>query len=159
MVAIAAIFSITIGIIMAVFYRNKQTNVGSDNARGLRNNNPLNLRRTGINWKGEKTEVTDNEFEQFISMMWGLRAGLLNMRTQIKRGYNTIEMLITRWAPPSENNTANYINIVEKESGISRSQMLGFEKDFMFKIVKAMCKIESGMDLTTELYEQAWENI
>ena len=42
--------------------------------RGIRNNNPLNIRK-GNNWKGEVSSSTDGEFEQFVSMQMGIRAG------------------------------------------------------------------------------------
>lgn len=143
---------------MAELVRKKKP-VGSDAARGIRNNNPLNLRRTNIVWKHEKIDVSDNEFEEFDSLMWGLRAGLRNMRTKIQQGYKTLGSLVSVWAPPSENNTSNYIEIVSKETGYESIQDLEFEKDFMFPIVKSMCKIESKLELTRKLYEEAWENI
>ncbi len=161
MVAIAAILLISvIFIIMAEFRKKKITSsVGSDQTRGVRNNNPLNLRRTGIEWKGERKEVTDQEFEEFESMMWGLRAGLRNMRTKISQGYKTLGSLINVWAPPSENNTNNYVSLVSKATGIEPGATLEFEKDFMFPIVAEMVRIESGLTLTTELYEEAWANV
>ena len=39
--------------------------------RGIRNNNPLNIRRTQTVWKGMKKEVTDKEFVEFKSMAYG----------------------------------------------------------------------------------------
>ena len=38
--------------------------------RGIRNNNPLNI-RVGNNWKGEVSQPTDHTFEQFTEMKWG----------------------------------------------------------------------------------------
>lgn len=161
-VAFAAILlSIVIVIIMAEFVKKnkKVESYGSDAARGMRNNNPLNLRRTGINWKGEKKEVTDKDFEEFESLMWGLRAGLRNMRTIMSRGNNTIGSLVSVWAPPSENQTSKYIDYVVRETGYSASQRLEFEKDTMYPIVAAMCKMESNLTLNQDLYEEAWANI
>ena len=42
--------------------------------RGIRNNNPLNIRRTNTVWQGMKEELTDKEFVEFISMAYGYRA-------------------------------------------------------------------------------------
>lgn len=137
----------------------KVTNTGSDPARGKRNNNPLNIKRTVINWKGEKKDITDPDFEEFESMMWGLRAGLRNMRTHFMKGANTIYMIVSKWAPPSENNTLKYCEFVVSESGYPIDQELTWEKDVMFPVVSAMCKMESNLTLTKELYEEAWENI
>lgn len=161
MVAIAAILLIPlIYLVMAEFVKSKNSpGIGSDKTRGIRNNNPLNLRRTGTPWKGEKTLVTDKEFEEFDSMMWGLRAGLRNMRTKMTQGYNTLGSLITVWSPPTENNTENYISLVASATGLQSGDTLEFEKDFMFPVVREMVRIESGLILTPELYEEAWTNI
>lgn len=161
MVAFAAILAFPlILIVMAELKRRKRVaSVGSDQARGIRNNNPLNLRRTDIDWKGEKKVVTDQEFEEFETMMWGLRAGLRNMKTNFGRGNNTIRKLISVWAPSSENNTENYIDIVSKETGINPDAILIFGLENMYPVVKSMCKIESNLDLKNELYEEAWANI
>lgn len=140
-------------------FKNDSTNMGSDKPRGFRNNNPLNLRRTSIEWKGEKSEVTDPEFEEFETLQFGLRAGLINIKTNLKRGNDTIGKLISVWAPPSENNTSNYIKIVSDLSGIEPSRELKFDKDQLFLVVSAMCKIESGLKLKREIYEEAWSII
>ncbi len=44
--------------------------------RGIRNNNPLNIRRTRDKWKGMKALQSDAQFAQFESMEWGWRAAL-----------------------------------------------------------------------------------
>lgn len=81
--------------------------------RGIRNNNPLNIRlckgrRTY--WQGMRFPQTDEEFVQFESMEMGYRAACLILFTYRKR-YNrrTIRQIITRWAPRTENNTNVYI--------------------------------------------------
>ena len=81
--------------------------------RGIRNNNPLNL-RVGNNWKGEVSQPTDHTFEQFTEMKWGVRAAFIVLRNYIKRHkLNTVRKIISRWAPANENNkqseTANVI--------------------------------------------------
>ena len=50
--------------------------------RGIRNNNPLNL-RVGNNWKGEVSQPTDHTFEQFTEMKWGVRAAFIVLRNYI----------------------------------------------------------------------------
>ncbi len=150
-------------IIMAVVRRKKvqevTPNFGSDQTRGVKNNNPLNLRQTNIDWKHESSKDLDPEFEEFDSMMWGLRAGLRNMRTWFNRGNQTIEKLISVWAPETENNTEDYIDYVAGKTGIPREAVFEWQKDVIYSIAKAMCKIESQFDLDYELYEEAWKNI
>ena len=72
--------------------------------RELRNNNPLNIQHSADNFQGE-LKGTDKAFKPFISMPYGYRAAFITLATYNSRGYNTIEKIVTRWAPPNENNT------------------------------------------------------
>jgi hypothetical protein len=47
-------------------------------------------------------------------MPYGYRAGFVILHTYLVHGLNTIEKIIVRFAPPTENNTENYITSVEK---------------------------------------------
>lgn len=94
--------------------------------RGVRNNNPGNLRITNIPWRGKvpARENTDGDFEQFRDAdgvpghVWGLRALYMDIRGDALRdGLNTVAKLITSYAPPTENNTAAYIAAVAKAVG------------------------------------------
>lgn len=116
-------------------------------SRGLRNNNPLNIRKDGRRWEGEKEPSTDKSFKQFISMAYGYRAAFVNLATYLERGADTIDKIIRRWAPPSENNTEGYIKHVEAWSGIDRNKKLlkiGSKEDYI-KIVCAMSRVENGV--------------
>ena len=95
--------------------------------RGLRNNNPLNIRRSGDKWQGLKALQEDKEFFQFTDMKWGWRAAfrLLCHTYYGKYKLRTIRAIINRWAPPKENNTSNYIKHVAERTGISPDQELG----------------------------------
>lgn len=116
--------------------------------RGIRNNNPLNI-RIGNTWQGEVSHPTDTEFEQFISMKWGLRAGFVLLRRYIERyGLRTIRDIISRWAPASENNTRAYINAVCHWTGMTELQELAFEDaNSMCNLVWAMARVETGYSL------------
>lgn len=84
--------------------------------RGIRNKNPFNIRKSmNNNWLG-KIDGSDRDFETFNSMVLGLRAGLKLLFTYIDRGDNTIEKIIQRFAPPSENSTNAYIEYVQRDS-------------------------------------------
>ena len=115
--------------------------------RGLRNRNPLNIRKDGKHWVGEKEPSLDKAFKQFLSMAYGYRAAFVNLATYRERGYDTIEKIIGRWAPPNENNTENYIKHVEMWSGVPRKKKLlksGSKEDYI-KIVCAMSRVENGV--------------
>lgn len=119
-------------------------------SRGERNCNPLNLVR-GIQWKGLRKEQTDSRFCQFVSMKYGWRAALITLRSYItglngkRQPRDTIEKIITRWAPPSENNTEAYIKCVSAAVGIDRRMKVKWQdRVFVCAIVKAMAYQECG---------------
>ncbi|MBO4839675.1 MAG: hypothetical protein J5524_01085 [Bacteroidaceae bacterium] len=96
-------------------------------ARGIRNNNPLNIRKSGDKWQGLRTLQEDREFFQFAEMKWGWRAAFVILcRTYYKKyGLKTISDIIYRWAPPKENNTAAYIRRVSDYISIGPDRDLG----------------------------------
>jgi hypothetical protein len=96
-------------------------------ARGIRNNNPLNIRRSKDKWQGLRTLQEDKEFFQFSEMKYGWRAAFVILcRTYYKKyGLKTISDIIYRWAPPKENNTAAYIRRVSDYISIGPDRELG----------------------------------
>ena len=85
--------------------------------RGIRNNNPLNIRRSADRWEGARIEQTDKEFVQFESMAYGYRAAWKVLETYWKHFHRarqpyTVPNIIGRWAPPTENDTDAYIRSV-----------------------------------------------
>ena len=113
--------------------------------RGIRNCNPLNI-RIGNVWLGEVPNPTDNEFEQFVSMFYGLRAGFILLRRYIRRYHlTTVPDIITRWAPGSENNTVKYIDTVCQLSGIAPDTQIKYEdEETLVNLVDAMILVECG---------------
>lgn len=89
--------------------------------RGLRNNNPGNI-RLGTDWQGMAANQTDPDFVQFISPEYGIRAMAKILDTYLSEGVDTIRSIITRWAPPSENDTQAYIDDVSSTTGIPPDQ-------------------------------------
>lgn len=88
-------------------------------ARGLRNNNPGNIRRTGVSWQGMAPTQSDASFIQFISPEYGIRAMARILKNYIAGGYNTIQEIINRWAPPIENDTGAYVRAVSSSLGVA----------------------------------------
>lgn len=124
--------------------------------RGIRNNNPLNIRK-GSQWKGMAENQLDKDFVQFKNMIQGIRAGIITLRTYFnKHNINTIEGIIKRWAPASENNTKAYIEFVCKETQNERDDTIIWEKWNIFYIMKAMSKYESGYRIERIEFEAAW---
>lgn len=126
--------------------------------RGIRNNNPLNI-RIGNTWYGETTSPVESEFEVFINMTCGIRAGFCILRRYIRKyRRNTIAKIITAWAPSNENNTKAYINTVCKLTGLHENDPIKYEdKPTMVKLVAAMCRVECGRDIDTSTIEGAYD--
>lgn len=119
--------------------------------RGIRNNNPLNI-RIGNVWLGEVRKPTDREFEQFISMEYGLRAAFVLLRRYIRHYHlNTIEDIVKRWAPSSENNTQKYIDFVAHRMQYDAQAEIVFEDaKLMYSLVMAMAYYECGQEIPFE---------
>lgn len=117
---------------------------------GLRLNNPGNLRSApGV--------PTIGGFASFANPMAGLQA----MAAQIQRygasGINTVGGIVSKYAPPSENNTASYINDVVKRTGFGAGQALNLnDPNVMAPLLSAMVRHEQGHDpFNASQYRQA----
>ena len=82
-------------------------------SRGWRNNNPLNIRQ-GEPWNGLSATQTDRQFCQFINKSFGYRAAVKILKSYARifaqQGQEwNIGNIISRWAPPSENRTDEYL--------------------------------------------------
>lgn len=131
--------------------------------RGIRNNNPLNIRK-GNNWKGERPNQTDKSFEEFQTMQYGIRAGFVILRNYITgRGgktvkFDTISKIVRRWAPPTENATQRYIDFVSKDTGIDPHQSISFkDRATMVAIVNAMIFVECGQRVDRDIIQSAYD--
>ncbi len=123
---------------------------------GIKNNNPLNIRRSSQKFINE--QKSDNDFKKFSSMVYGVRAAIRIIHTYyFNYRYNTIEKIISRWVPPMENSTKNYIDIVSKRSHILPNVIVIYTKDNILSIIKAMAYVESHVELSKEILEEAWK--
>lgn len=115
----------------------------SNVARGIRNNNPGNIRHAkGTTWQGSSAQQTDPSFVQFTAPEYGIRAIAKVLTTYLGKGVNTIEKIIARWAPTNENDTESYIRMVSKSTLIPRNEPVT-AKDFPL-IVAAIIRHENG---------------
>ena len=123
------------------------------------NNNPLNIRAGKSKWLRQvlpQRGSGEGAFCHFESMEYGLRAAFCLLCTYAtKYRLNCVKDIITRWAPPSENDTQSYIRHVCVLTGFGGNQRLT-EKDWP-RLIKAMAKMESGMDLDDELIQRAFK--
>ncbi len=130
--------------------------------RGLRNNNPLNIRKVpGTRWQGEVLPLRgsgegagDKSFVQFESLEWGIRAAFCILDTY-RRKYKAVcvEDIIARWAPPSENATSEYIRTVCRLTGFGGKERL--VEDQIPALVHAMAFVECGAHISKETINKA----
>ncbi|PWA08972.1 hypothetical protein [Flavobacterium laiguense] len=115
--------------------------------RGLRNNNPGNLKFTAISWQG-KIPIKQNKdkvFEQFENITFGLRAMMKDLINDINKGKNTVKKLISEYAPASENNTTSYINSVCKSIGVTPDEKItAINRKFLLLLSRAIIRVELG---------------
>lgn len=116
-------------------------------SRGLRNNNPGNIRLSKTQWQGERVPSTDAAFKQFVSIAWGYRAMLkLLQNYKTLHGCGTLRAMIARWAPPSENDTDAYLRTVCRETGFDPDAEINVQDRWvMCKIAAAMSLVENGV--------------
>jgi len=117
-------------------------NVTVPYGNGFAKNNPGNLQSAG--WKGEVPN--SGRFPQFTTLGYGWRALLKNLAKSYRNvGATTIRQIISRWAPPSENNTEAYISFVASRAGISPDAPIAADdRDTYTKIASAIAIQESG---------------
>lgn len=137
-----------------------KTFLNNSQSRGLRNNNPGNLRRTSIQWEGKVPfeQSNDNDFEQFWDIEWGLRAMMMDIKNDINKGLNTVTKLIAQYAPPSENNTAVYINNLVSWTGFGSNQVLTSNEVVVKTMAKAIVRMELGSTYSSKLSNSDYDN-
>lgn len=134
--------------------------------RGIRNNNPFNIKRSRHPWIGRVIcrEDYDPIFEQFCTMELGCRAGLKLLLNYVIKGFDTPAKIVQRFAPTSENNTNNYIDFIVRNSRglrfIQPDERIGDIHTLCFlasRMVKYECSLspieQSNFKLTTEDFE------
>lgn len=114
-------------------------------ARGIRNNNPGNI-RIGINWLGRVIPGQDVSFVEFKTMPLGVRALYIDLINKHKSGLNTVQSVIYKYAPPSENLTGAYVAAVAQSMGIPATQVFSPTAKNLTAFVKAIVRHENGKD-------------
>ena len=100
-------------------------------SRGIRNNNPVNIRRSKDQWQGLRAVQTDPSFCQFETLEYGWRAAFKLLTRTYYHTYRlfTIRAIINKWAPPNENKTEAYIKNVSRLTGIGPDESIGIPSD------------------------------
>ena len=120
--------------------------------RGIRNNNPGNLRRTDDPWQGLTPGQPDKEFFVFKSEAYGIRALARTLIAyQDEHRLRSVRQIISRWAPANENDTGAYIDAVAKSSGFDPDQPLDMHRfDQLKPVTEAIIQHENGQQPYTD---------
>lgn len=123
-------------------------------SRGIRNNNPGNIDRGPNNkWQGRMSpekmtaeQRAEKRFEVFASAQWGIRAMcILLINYQDKHNCHTIQQIINRWAPPSENDTGAYVAQVARVVGVAPGERISTHDYAVLRpLVEAIIRHENG---------------
>lgn len=120
---------------------------GGSAPRGVRNNNPLNVRSLPKGtWNGQ-TSVDDGGYAVFDTPEAGWRAADLNLQSYAKNhGINTVAGIVNRWAPAADNNNpAAYSAYVAKAVGVDPNAKLDLSDPTVRQgVLKAMATFENG---------------
>lgn len=115
--------------------------------RGIRNNNPGNIDHNPANkWVGElpHDKTIESRFCRFSTPEYGIRAlAKILLNYQRKHGLNTIRKIISRWAPPVENDTGAYAEQVAKACGVPPDADISVGQ-LLPLLVPAIIKHENG---------------
>lgn len=120
------------------------------NTRGFLNNNPGNIRIVpGTTWEGQSPIQTDGAFVQFTDPVYGIRAIARILMSYARRGINTIQAAINRWAPPNENNSQAYVTAVCASCNLKPLQNVSLTA-IMPQLIAAIILHENGEQPYTE---------
>lgn len=115
---------------------------GSGAPRNVRNNNPGNIIDSQFARSQPGYVRSDGRFAVFETPEAGRAAQGALLGSYIDRGFNTVEKIINRWAPPSENDTGTYVRNVARELGVDPRAPLG--KAAIPKLAAAITRVEGG---------------
>lgn len=129
--------------------------------RGIRNNNPGNLRISSSNWQGKITPSQDSAFEQFDTMLNGIRAALkLTQNYQTRYGDKTVRQIINRYAPPIENNTSSYVANVAAKVGVGPDEPINLkDEETAVKFGIAVFESENSVTFPADQVREAFYTI
>ncbi|EMY2069772.1 lytic transglycosylase [Salmonella enterica] len=129
------------------FVDNEPEQFGQAAKRGERNNNPGNLNFAGQ--AGASLERPGGRFARFETAFDGLRALSRQLMLYAGRGINSVEKIISTWAPASDNNnTAAYIQAVSQRLGVDPRVALNMnDPQTMSALMSSIIHHENGRNI------------
>lgn len=119
--------------------------------RGVRNNNPLNIRYVKKNnWEGRRHTKFDEYFEEFVVMYYGYRAAFILLNKYMNLyNLNCIYDVVSRWAPTSDgNDVVSYAKRVSAKINVPIFKKIEWtDWRLMVRMARAMAEVENGIDM------------
>ena len=141
--------------------------MGINMTRGIRNNNPLNIRHSADKWQGARINQTDKSFVQFETMAYGYRAAWKVLESYWKyfkqqRQPFTVRNIIHRWAPPEENDVDAYVKTVLNITSLGGNERLprpytGYQLEKLTRLLMAMTVVECGLSADKVDVDAIWQ--
>ena len=92
-------------------------------------------------------------------MPWGYRAMFVLLHPyRVRHGCRTLREMISRYAPPVENHTENYIRAVAAGAQVSPDEPLDTKSgERMIPVVAAMSRVENGTPARMDEVRAGWD--
>lgn len=148
------ILIITAIIIFLIFWTG--TIAFAETKRQTALNNPYNIKKSKTPYFGKDNNGNNSAFEGFRNITFSTAAFFKLIRDNYYlKGYDTIEKILYRYAPPSDNNnTEQYIQYVSQKTGVDRNTKIDIgDFKMMYALASAICRFESSFELDSF---QAW---
>mgnify|MGYP001605598306 CR=1 FL=1 len=114
--------------------------------RGIKNNNPANLRLPASSARPGYIGNDKDGFGIFELPQFGLDSLARQLVNYGKGGLDTAAKIISRWAPPSENNTLAYVEFVAKRLQRGTTDPINMKCDFAIaSLMDAIIRFENGI--------------
>lgn len=118
-------------------------------SRAERNNNPGNLEFRGQ--RGATREDGEGRFAKFGTTEEGVAALARQLQLYGSRGIDTIEEIINKYAPASENNTAAYVNAMVNRLRVSPNQQLDLnDPQVLSGLIQGISRHEAGRSFLSD---------
>lgn len=112
--------------------------------RGVRNNNPLNVRANPDYIWRHQTGVDPDGYLIFAEPVWGIRCAAIVIDSyRREHQIQTLQGIIYRWAPPGNNPTADYVRFVCQKTHLMAMTVIDPATDAQ-PILMAMTEFENG---------------
>ena len=108
-------------------------------------NNPGNI-EAGIGFDGEiegEGYGPNKRFAKFKTPQLGIRALKLDLTTKLRRFNGDLAAMINQYAPPSENDTGQYLKVVQQYAGVKDK----YTEADLDNIVKGFIRMENKKEL------------